>query len=227
MRTRPGFTLIELLVVISIIAVLAGILLPAIGLVRQQARVAKCRSNQKQIFLAVQCYSNDGEGRLPDVQLADQGTFPTYWMVLIKDYLEQAGNGTFQLTSFNSGNFFQSCPAVTKTSSGSAYALNSKLAYATGGSRNAQHNRWFGGTANWEPFTMSTISLPTDRAYLLDSTDPATPGGAMGFYTNADALVPDLNRMLRHRQKAVMTFLDGHNDLVDLGRLQRGLRAEP
>ncbi len=226
MSTRIGFTLIELLVVMSIIAVLAGMLLPAIGLVRHQAGVAKCRSNQKQIYLAVQCYGNDDEGRLPDVQLADQGTLPTYWMVLVKDYLDQAGSGTFQLTTYSSSNFFQGCPAVIKTSTGSAYALNSKLAYGNGGSSNAQHNRWFGGAANWVPFSMARVTKAADRAYLLDSSDPATTGGAMGVYTNGDALVVDLTRMVRHRQKAVVTHLDGHNDLADLSRLQRGLRAE-
>jgi prepilin-type N-terminal cleavage/methylation domain-containing protein len=60
-----GFTLIELLVVISIIAILASMLLPAVGLVMEAARKTKCTSNMRQIGLAVIAYTSDFEGRLP------------------------------------------------------------------------------------------------------------------------------------------------------------------
>lgn len=56
---RSGFTLIELLVVIAIIAILAAILFPVFAQARAKARQAACLSNQKQIALAVQMYTQD------------------------------------------------------------------------------------------------------------------------------------------------------------------------
>ncbi|MEM6553957.1 MAG: prepilin-type N-terminal cleavage/methylation domain-containing protein [Planctomycetota bacterium] len=62
---RIGFTLIELLVVISIIALLLGILLPALGSARNTATLVKCSSNQRQVGIALHAYAADHSDRLP------------------------------------------------------------------------------------------------------------------------------------------------------------------
>jgi prepilin-type N-terminal cleavage/methylation domain-containing protein/prepilin-type processing-associated H-X9-DG protein len=61
---RAGFTLIELLVVIAVIAILAALLLPALGLAKSQAYNANCRSNLRQLSVALRLY------------LDEQGVFP-------------------------------------------------------------------------------------------------------------------------------------------------------
>ena len=99
-----GFTLIELLVVIAIIAILLAILMPAMRKIREIARETACKSNLRNIGLAVAMYLDDYERKIPNTGSSngflwfesDGVTYRrpgsgggTYWGTFYKDYLKE------------------------------------------------------------------------------------------------------------------------------------------
>jgi prepilin-type N-terminal cleavage/methylation domain-containing protein/prepilin-type processing-associated H-X9-DG protein len=83
---RRGFTLIELLVVIAIIAVLIGLLLPAVQKVRESASRASCANNLKQIGIALNAYEETAKAFPPSRTTV---TPQTAWSAYLLPYLEQ------------------------------------------------------------------------------------------------------------------------------------------
>jgi len=84
---RRGFTLIELLMVISIIVLLIGLLLPALGKARQVARRTVCMSNLRQIGIGLQGYRDANGGMIPEVQTLPVDPFAPTIMDALEKHL--------------------------------------------------------------------------------------------------------------------------------------------
>jgi prepilin-type N-terminal cleavage/methylation domain-containing protein/prepilin-type processing-associated H-X9-DG protein len=90
LKTSPrqeGFTLIELLTVIAIIGILASILIPVVGRVRESARASSCMSNVRQIGTALHLYVNDNNDNYPVVSPDSL----ILWTKALGPYLPQRG----------------------------------------------------------------------------------------------------------------------------------------
>lgn len=97
-KPRRGFTLIELLVVISIIAVLASLIAPAVQSARRAARKVQCLSNMRNVGVAMQNFASSNNGSLPAMvstqtvtnSSGQQGTMTVPWTILLLPALDNS-----------------------------------------------------------------------------------------------------------------------------------------
>lgn len=149
---EKGFTLIELLIVISIIAILAALLLPALRTAKEKGRETLCKSNMKQIGLAITMYSSDNDGwvKLSNADLPNS-EFKQYW-----NYLLYSGN------YINTPSIFL-CPSYPPEQFGDKDYFDSWR-------RTLGHLGKYGPSTNYVQYLrFSRLSNPSDFPILADT----------------------------------------------------------
>lgn len=201
------FTLVELLVVIAIIAILASILLPALGRAKKQAKRIGCANKQKQIGTASLMHNNDNNGYFPT---------PSSWLPDFDEYLKPDN-----LTRAEPDREIYTCPSTDfKT-----YSAGSDIkAYGTY-SYNQMTSDWDSG---WVPkYRLHQIKEPSKKLILVDGagaryfqagTINVYPYPQLGSQALAGNYWVDFLRAY-HFLKTNCLFIDGH---VELKKLQSG-----
>ena len=220
LRRSRGFTLIELLVVIAIIAILASLLLPALGRAKDKAHSIQCVNNSRQIGMAFLLYAEDNAQHLPDL----------YTKAWTGNNVEAGGDWWFQslskgryLTATSVSNNVWHCPAVRdkdiQTVFGArweGYGPVESTIIRYGFSSPA-------GQGKLGSRSLNEIRRPTELWLMGDTGIPKNPAKVPsgGYLTEIVTFPPDpvsgwtlwlpqKQPACRHNQRGNVTMVDGH-----------------
>ncbi len=227
---RPGptlaFTLIELLAVIAVVGILAAILIPAVGKVRERAKETECASNLRQIGVGVGLYQAENNGSFPSL---NDGSVPgeqITWFEQLRPYLSQ------EIDSPSVAKIID----VVHCPSAEFYKVD-----ANGNRRNTHGYGWNmylipdtrvrpDGSRN-SPYRALNVQRPSEVALMADAGQRSPSGWAFGYFVSkrgaydpatAEQTIPESDFYwygasegnpgfaARHNGRGNVLFVDGH-----------------
>jgi prepilin-type N-terminal cleavage/methylation domain-containing protein/prepilin-type processing-associated H-X9-DG protein len=236
---QRAFTLMELLVVISIIAILAALLLPALSAAKQRAKSAGCLNNLKQIILATKLYLDDNRGAMVPLWVEQGAPGWPSWTYDPATFVVQKSTYLWWPDKYRLDNFIPSqpafsCPALTQNAI-DAHGQSASTNYTLGiGMNYPEYGRVTPAAGNSDPVYASAsegqVGNPeqsivfADAGFITNPDDdydswveqPAT--GCTYFRVpsdTADYNKVDFTRSVpRHGKRVNAAFFDGHATLL-------------
>ena len=234
-RSPRAFTLIELLVVIAIIAILAAMLLPALGKAKDRARAIGCINNLRQLMLVTKLYLDDNNGSM--IPLWIQQGAPGYgqWSYDPATFVIQ--NASFfwwpdklRFNGYSAPEKLYDCPALTvpaTTGQGGAYSTNNSLGIGMNYPEYGTIAPQAGFTSPvYHPCSENQVGNPSQSVVFADAAEisnPAEPNadrwhevvgtGCAYFRVPSDPdgyPTGDSRSVPRHGSRVNTAFFDGH-----------------
>lgn len=189
-RRMRAFTLVEILIVLTVIALLAGILLPVFSKARERARSVSCQNNLRQIGLGLSMYVQDNNRFYP--QVGDLVTNCS-WVEGVKPYVKNMSS--FECPAARFGKYVPGCPAPKPGDGYVEYFSGSYLL-----------NTFVDGP----PIRDSRIRVPSETILVTEGENPLAFNFVPASMQLNEEELTTMTFMFRHNSGSNNLFADGH-----------------